>query len=134
MTGLVDANVPRFNQAMVAVLVGLAFVLQWWPLVAVVTGILALTRFAGPHWGLFTQLYLRVIRPRLNGSTETEPAAPPRFAQLLGTVFLGAATGTFLLGWIAVGWVIALAVFVLAALAATTRICVGCIIYERAVG
>ena len=133
MSAQVDVNVPRFNQAMVAGLIAVAFVVQWWPLVALVTVVLALTRFAGPDWGLFTQLYRRAVRPRLRGSVETEPAAPPRFAQLLGTVFLSGATGAFVAGWAVVGWVIALAVFVLAALAATTRLCVGCIIYERAV-
>ena len=133
MTELVDVNVPRFNQAMVAVLVGLGFALEWWPLVAGVAVILGVTRFLGPRWGLFTQLYVRAIRPRLRGPVVTEPAAPPRFAQLLGTVFLASASGLFLLGWHAAGWAVALAVFILAALAATTRICVGCILYERAV-
>ena len=133
MTARVDVNVPRFNQAMVAGLVGLAFVGQWWPLVGAVAAVLAITRLAGPRWGLFTQLYVRLVRPRLAGPIETEPAAPPRFAQLLGTVFLGAATVAFVVDWAVIGWAIALAVFVLAALAATTRICVGCLIYERAV-
>ncbi len=130
---MVDVNIPRFNQAMVAGLIGLAFMLQWWPLVAIVAAVLALTRFAGPRWGLFTQVYLRMIRPRLDRPPETEPAAPPRFAQLLGTGFLGAATVAFSIGWTPVGWGISLVVFVLAALAAATRICVGCLIYDRAV-
>ncbi|MBT8216317.1 MAG: DUF4395 domain-containing protein [Acidimicrobiia bacterium] len=127
----VDVNVPRFNQAMVAALVGIAFVVQWWPLVALTAAVLAVTRFAGPEWGLFTQAYVRLIRPRRDGPTVTETAAPPRFAQLLGTLSLGLATGLFVAGWEAAGWAIALIVFALALLAATTRICVGCLIYER---
>ena len=133
MSARIDVNVPRFNQAMVAALVGIAFVLQWWPLVAGVAVVLGLTRLGGARWGVFTQLYLRLVRPRLKGAIETEPAAPPRFAQLLGAAFLGAATLAFILNWAVVGWAVALVVFVLAALAATTRICVGCLIYERAV-
>lgn len=129
----VDVNVPRFNQAMVAALVGAAFVLQWWPLVAVTAGILGLTRFGGPRLGLFTQAYVQMIRPRLAGPIETEAAAPPRFAQLLGTVFLGASSVLFAVGWPVAAWAVALAVFVLALLAAGTRICLGCMIYERAV-
>lgn len=128
---LVDVNVPRFNQAMVALLVGVAFIIQWWPLVAVTAAVLALTRFGGPSWGLFTQVYVRLIRPRLDGPPVTEAAAPPRFAQLLGTIFLGLATVLFATGWNTAGWAIALTVFALALLAATTRICVGCLIYER---
>lgn len=133
MTARVDANVPRFNQAGVALLTGLAFVLQWWPLVVITAVILAVTRFAGPRYGVFTQLYLRVIRPRLSGDTETEEAAPARFAQLVGTIVLGAASLAFVVGAMTLGWVLTVVVTALAALAAATRICVGCIVYERAV-
>ncbi|MGI9647428.1 MAG: DUF4395 domain-containing protein [Acidimicrobiia bacterium] len=134
MTARVDVNVPRFNQAMVAGLIGVAFVAQWWPLVAVTAAILAATRFGGPAWGLFTQTYLRWIRPRLQGTTITEEAAPPRFAQLIGFLFLLLASVLLGLGWAVAGWTIALLVFALALLAATTRICVGCLIYELATG
>jgi thiosulfate/3-mercaptopyruvate sulfurtransferase len=83
----------------------------------------------GLSTGLFTQLYVRLIRSRLDGPTETEPSAPPRFAQLLGFVFLGIATVLFTAGATTAGWIVT----VLATLAATTRrICVGCIIYDRA--
>ena len=132
MTGRVDVNVPRFNQACVAVLTGIAFVTQWWPLVAFVAVVLALTRFVGPHVGLFTQIYERMLRPRVDGAVETEQSGPPRFAQLLGVVFLGGATVAFVLGSPVLGWVLTLIVTALAALAAATRICVGCVIYDRA--
>lgn len=129
---MVDVNVPRFNQLCVAVLTGLAFVVQWWPLVAIVAAVLALTRFVGPEVGLFTQVYRRLVRPRLTSPPETEPAGPPRFAQLLGVVFLTVATALFVAGAGVAGWIVTLVVTALAALAAATRICVGCLIYERA--
>ena len=132
MTGRVDVNVPRFNQACVAVLTGIAFVTQWWPLVAFVAVVLALTRFVGPQVGLFTQIYVRMLRSRVDGAVETEQSGPPRFAQLLGVVFLGGATVAFVLGSPVLGWVLTLIVTALAALAAATRICVGCVIYDRA--
>jgi len=131
--GRVDVNVPRFNQSMVAGLVAVAFLLQWPPLVAITAVILAVTRFGGARWGLFTQAYVRWVRPRLAGATETESAEPPRFAQLLGVVFLALATGLFAAGWSILAWAIALGVFALALLAATTRICVGCMLYELAI-
>jgi hypothetical protein len=132
---MVDVNVPRFNQLCVAVLTGLAFVVGWWPLVAVVAAILAATRFGGARFGVFTQTYLKVIKPRWgHGDVETEPAAPPRFAQLLGVVFLTVASVLFLLGLDMAGWVVTLIVTALATLAAATKICVGCMIYERAAG
>jgi hypothetical protein len=127
----VDVNIPRFNQAMVALFTGLAFLTQWWPLVAVAAVVLAVTHIAGPHWGLFTQAYVRLIRPRLAGPVETEDAAPPRFSQTLGAVFLGFAVVLFVAGAAVAGWVLTLIVFALAALAATTRIGVGCLLYER---
>ncbi len=130
-TPQVDVNVPRFNQAMVALLTGLAFVAQWWPLVAAVAAVLAVTRVAGPRYGLFTQAYLRVVKPRLPGPVETEEAAPPRFAQTLGALFLGTAAALFAFGFAGAGWALTLIVFALAALAAATRICVGCILYSR---
>ena len=129
----VDVNIPRFNQAVVAVLTGLGFLLQVWPLVAVTFVIISLTRFAGPRYGLSTQVYLRLIRPRLADHTETEWAAPPRFSQLLAVVFLGIATALFLVGAAIAGWAVTLLVFVLATLASTARICVGCILYRRVV-
>jgi hypothetical protein len=129
-TPQVDVNVPRFNQALVAILTGIAFLAQWWPLVGLVAVVLAATRFLGPRYGLFTQTYLRLVRPGLDGPSETEWTAPPRFAQLLGVIFLGAASALFVLGFGVAGWALTLMVTALAALAATTRICVGCMIYE----
>lgn len=131
MKAMVDVNVPRFNQACVAGFTAIAFVLGIWQLVPLVAVVLGLTRFGGPKLGLFTQTYVRLIRPRLDGEITTEPVAPPRFAQLLGFVFLAAASVAFLAGFSTLGWVITLIVTALATLAAATRICVGCILYEQ---
>ena len=133
MTTMIDVNVPRFNQACVAVVTGLAFVLQIWVLVPVLAMLLAATRLGGPQYALFTQVYVRLLRPRLRGPIETEAAEPPRFAQVLGIVFLTAASALFVIGATGPGWIVTLMVTALATLAATTRICVGCMIYERAV-
>jgi len=132
VSGKVDVNVPRFNQACVAALTGFAFVVQAWPIVPVIAAILAITRFAGPRFGVFTQAYVRLVKPRLSGPVVTEPVDPPQFAQLLGVVFLTAASVLFVGGLATAGWVVTLIVTALATLAAMTRICVGCIIYERA--
>ena len=129
----VDVNIPRFNQGWVALLTGVAFVVQWWPLVAVTAAIVAVTRFAGPGFGLFTQLYLRVVRSRLGGPVATEWAAPPRFSQLLAVIFLTAASVLLVTGLTVAGWVITLLVTALATLASAARICVGCIVYEQMV-
>ncbi len=131
----VDVNVPRFNQAIVALLTALGFVFgqQW--LVVATFAILAVSWAAGPTIAPLTQLYTRVVRPRVqpDGPTEFEPAAPPRFAQLIGAVFLGGASFALVAGWETFGWALTLVVTALATLAAATRICIGCILYERAV-
>lgn len=130
----IDVNVPRFSQAMVALLTGLAFVLQQPWLVALTFLLLGAAWLLGPKGSLFAQAYVRWIRPRLQpeGPREFEDARPPRFAQLLGTLVLGLATVAFLGGSPAIGWTLTLVVTALAGLAAATRICVGCLIYEKA--
>ena len=131
----VDVNVPRFNQAVVALLTALGFVFgQPWLIVGTFA-ILAVSWMAGPTVAPPTQLYIRIVRPRVqpDGPYEFEPAAPPRFAQLIGAVILGVASFALVAGWETLGWALTLVVTALATLAAATRICVGCILYERPV-
>ena len=131
----VDVNLPRFNQGMVALLTALGFVFtQPWLIVATFA-ILAVSWTAGPSAAPLTQFYIRVVRPRVqpDGPGEFEPAAPPRFAQLIGAIMLGVASFALIAGWETLGWSLTLIVTALAALAAATRICVGCILYERTV-
>jgi hypothetical protein len=131
----VDVNVPRFNQGVVAALTAIAYLIQAPVLVAITFAILAVSAVGGPAVAPLTQLYTRVIRPRIQpgGPVEYEPARPPRFAQTVGAVFLGLATVSLFGGWTTPGWALTLIVTALAALAATTRLCVGCMIYERVV-
>lgn len=129
----VDINVPRVNQAVTAVLCVLGFVTSSPSLVVAAFVIVALSRLGGPKLAPITQLYVRFIRPRIQpgGPREFEDSRPPAFSQLLGTVFLGAALVALYLGASIVGWTLTLLVASLAGLAATSRICVGCILYER---
>ena len=129
----IDINIPRFNQAIVGGLTAGAFLLQQEWLVLVAFLVLGLSYVGGPAMAPLTQLYVRFIRPRFQpeGPTEFENAAPPRFAQLLGTIFLGGGLVSFVFGAHTLGWVLTLIVMALATLAATTRICVGCIIYTK---
>lgn len=117
---------------MVAILTGIAFLAQLPQLVAAVAVVLSATYLLGPRFGVFTQIYVRWVRPAVDPTPdEFEDARPPRFAQLVGSIFLLAATAAFALSWSVTGWALTLIVAALAALAATTRICVGCIIYEK---
>jgi hypothetical protein len=83
----------------------------------------------GPAYGPVLIAYAKLIRPRLAPPTELEDPRPPRFAATVGVVFLAASTLAFVAGADALGWALALVVAALAALAATTGICVGCELY-----
>jgi Domain of unknown function (DUF4395) len=125
----IDPRGPRFNQAMIATLLFVGFVIDWEPIVAAVAIILALGAALGHRFGPFLALYAYVIRPRLGPPAELEDPRPPRFAATLGVVVLAAAALAFLAGAEVVGWVLALLVAFLAGLSASTGICVGCEIY-----
>ena len=125
----IDARMPRFNQGVLtlALLVGFVFDARWvipaWGIV------LLLSTAGGPRTGPFLLLYRKVIGPRLGPPREIEDPRPPRFAALVGTVFLGAATLALLGDMSGLAWGLSLVVAVLAALAAVTGICVGCEVY-----
>ena len=120
--GVVDSHLPRFSQAVQAVILAVAFVVDARWVVPVMAAILLAAVLGGPQLNLLAHLYRRLPIPR----GDLEPAAPPRFAQALGVVFLTIGTiGLFAArdhttSWWVLGWGPALAVAVLAALAATT--------------
>ncbi len=119
---MVDSHLPRFAQALQALILAIAFLVQTEIVVPIVGVVMGAAAIGGPRWNLFAYLYRGLPIPR----GEPEPAAPPRFSQSLGTVFLGIATiGLYTLreestAWWVVGWGPALAVMLLAAIAAAT--------------
>jgi Domain of unknown function (DUF4395) len=122
----IDPRGPRFNQAVVTLLLLAGFVVDA-PLVVPVVGVVLLAGAAlGPRWGPFLRLYSGVIQPRLGPPAELEDPRPPRFAAAVGAGFLSASTIAFVAGNATAGWALALVVAVLAGLAAATGICVGC--------
>lgn len=125
----IDPRGPRFNQAMVTLLLLVGFVLDVPALVPVVGVVLLAGAALGPRWGPFLRLYSELIRPRLAPPAEVEDPRPPRFAAAVGVAFLAASTVAFLLDNAVVGWTLALVVAVLAGLAAATGVCVGCEIW-----
>jgi hypothetical protein len=126
---VIDARAPRVNQAVVALVCAVALTTGWWGLASLMGLQLAVGLAFGRRWCLSCVFYFEVIQPRL-GEGEIEDARPPRFANILGAVFLGAATifhvaGAHVAGWFLVGLVASLATF-----AALTGICVGCNLYK----
>jgi hypothetical protein len=125
---VIDSRGPRTNQAIVGVGALIAFLLQqeW------IVGLLALQLIVGLTLGrrfcLPCRLWFDVLQPRL-GEGRIEDARVPRFANVIGAVFLTAATALLVLGFASIGWALTLIVAALALLAATTGVCVGCEMY-----
>jgi hypothetical protein len=125
----IDPRGPRFNQAVLATALVVGFLADWRPVAPLFALVLLAGAAFGPRYGPFLALYAKAIRPRLGPPSELEDPRPPRFAAAVGVAFLGAATIAFLAGSTVVGWGLALVVAALAALSATTGVCVGCEIY-----
>ena len=128
-TDVIDARGPRTNQAVIGVLSLLAFLLglEWLP--AVLAAQLAIGLTFGRRFCLPCLLYFEVIQPRF-GEGAIEDSRPPRFANMVGVAFLGAATIAFLAGVPGLGWTLTLIVAALALLAAATGLCMGCEAYK----
>jgi phosphate/sulfate permease len=124
-TAVIDARAPRFNQAVVG-LVSLAAVTvgPWW-LLALLALQLAVGLTFGRRFCLPCVAYFELVQPRV-GEGPLEDARPPRFANLVGVVFLGSASVAFAAGAATLGTALGALVAALALLAATAGFCAGC--------
>jgi hypothetical protein len=126
---VIDSRAPRFNQATIGVLATLAVATGWWW----VLGVLALQLLVGLTLGrrfcLPCLAYFELVQPRV-GEGPLEDARPPRFANLVGAVFLTLATVAYAAGVDWLGAALAGIVAALALLAATTGFCTGCEAYK----
>ena len=128
-TAVIDSRAPRTNQAVIGVLSLVAFLSDAEWLVALLAAQLAIGLTLGRRFCLPCLLYFELIQPRF-GEGPIEDSRPPRFANMVGVAFLGAATLAFLLGASTLGWALALIVSALALLAAITGLCMGCEMYR----
>lgn len=126
---VIDARGPRTLQSTVAIVTALAWLLNAWWLV----GLMALQLIVGLTFGrrycLPCLLWFLVLQPRF-GEGRIEDARVPRFANILGAIFLSLATLLLMLGYSVAGWAITLMVTGLATLASIGGICLGCEIYS----
>jgi Domain of unknown function (DUF4395) len=90
---------------------------------------------ASPATSLPRALYVGVLKPRrlVRPRVRNEDPAPHRFAQLVGGVFLVAASITAAVGQLTVAWTLGWVVIALAFLNFAFDICVGCIVYAQLV-
>lgn len=128
---MVDPRQPRFGQAITGTVVLVGFVAQLPVVLPVIAGILAGASLLGPRANLYAYGFPVFKRAAgLGPPRELEEAAPPRFANTLGFVFLSTASVLhYAAGLTGVAWGLGLVVSALALLAASTGLCVGCELY-----
>jgi hypothetical protein len=126
---VIDSRAPRFNQATIGLLATLAVATGWWWLLGVLGLQLLVGLTLGRRFCLPCLAYFELVQPRFGEGT-LEDARPPRFANLVGAVFLVAATVAHAAGLTTLGSVLGAIVATLALLAAATGFCTGCEAYK----
>ena len=128
---VIDARAPRFNQATIGTLALVAFLADWWPLLALLAGQLVVGLTLGRRFCLPCLAYFEVVQ-RWLGEGPIEDSRSPRFANMVGAAVLGLAALFAGLGFVTVGWALGLLVAALALLAAISGFCLGCEVYRVA--
>ncbi|HEX9712443.1 MAG TPA: DUF4395 domain-containing protein [Actinomycetota bacterium] len=128
---MIDRNGHRWGATISAAVLLIGFVFDVRLLAPIIAVILGISSFFGLRFSVLGLLYRSVKRAfKLTIPVEPEEEMPPRFAQLLGFVFLGLATlGFYVFGSAGLGWTLTLIVAGLQALLGVTGICVGCEMY-----
>ena len=126
---VIDSRAPRFNQATIGLLAALAVATGWWWLLVILAAQLLVGLTFGRRFCVPCIAYFELVQPRF-GEGPLEDARPPRFANLVGAVFLTAATAAYAVGLGALGAILGGLVAALALLAAATGFCTGCEMYK----
>jgi Domain of unknown function (DUF4395) len=126
-----DPRGPRFAAALTTLVLVVVLATGWGWLALAQTAVFAITA-ADPRRGPYALLYRFLVAPRLGPATEREDAAPVRFAQMVGFVFLAVASVGYLAGAPAVGVVFAGFGLLAAFLNAAFGLCLGCEAYLAA--
>lgn len=126
----VDPRAPRFGQLLTAslLLLGVAFRLP--EAVFAVAAVLGTTAASGWRVDIYGGLW-RGFRPAFGPPAGTEPAAPHRFAKLLGAAGTVVASGLLVAGTPTAGYAVAAVVAAAAGLAGATGVCLGCRLYRQ---
>jgi Domain of unknown function (DUF4395) len=126
---VIDSRAPRFNQATIVLVATIAIATGWWWLLGLLAAQLIVGLTIGRQFCLPCLAYFELVQPRF-GEGPLEDARPPRFANLVGAVFLSAATAAYAAGLDTLGLALGGLVTGLALLAAATGFCTGCEAYK----
>lgn len=131
MARMIDRNAHRFGATISMVVLLVAFLFKWDATLPVMAGVLAVGPLFGLRYsplGATYRLIKKTFKLRIPVVPEEEP--PPRFAQLMGLIFLGIATvGLYGLESRAIGWTFGLIVAALQGLLGVSGLCIGCEVY-----
>ena len=130
-TRMIDRNAHRWGAAISAVILIIGYVLDVRVLVPLMAVVLGIGTFMGLRYSPLGATYRFVKKTfKLNIPVVAEDEPPPRFAQLMGFLFLVVGTiGFYVLDNSVVGWTFGIIVAALQTLLGVTGICVGCEVY-----
>ena len=125
----IDPRGPRFGAVITVVVLAVVLITGSAWLLGAQMLVFAAGALAGLRYAPYGIVYRRLVRPRLGPPAQTEPEAPPRFAQGVGMVFaLGGVLG-YASGLTGVGIAFTALALVAAFLDAAFDICLGCQVY-----
>ncbi|MBU2670950.1 DUF4395 domain-containing protein [Actinoplanes bogorensis] len=123
-----DPRGQRFAAAVTSVVLIVVLATGWGWLALAQAVVFAITAY-DPRRGPYAYVFRALLLPRLGPPAEREPAAPVRFAQLVGFSFLAVASVGYLSGLTALGVVCAAFGLLAAFLNAAFGLCLGCEAY-----
>ena len=125
----IDARGPRFSAVITTVVLALALATASVWLLLAQTLVFAVGAIAGMRYAPYGLVYRFLVRPRLDGPTRFEPAAPPRFAQGVGVVFAAIGVIGYAAGVTGIGIAFTALALAAALLNAAFDYCLGCQMY-----
>jgi Domain of unknown function (DUF4395) len=123
-----DPRGQRFAATVTSVVLIVVLATGWGWLALAQAVVFAITAL-DPRRGPYPLIYRALVLPRIGPPAEREPAAPVRFAQLVGFVFLAVASVGYLTGVTALGVTFAAFGLLAAFLNAAFGLCLGCEAY-----
>jgi uncharacterized protein DUF4395 len=123
-----DPRGQRFAATVTSVVLIVVLATGWGWLALAQAVVFAITA-ADPRRGPYSMIFRALVLPRIGPPAEREDAAPVRFAQLVGFVFLSVASLGYLSGATTLGVVFAAFGLLAAFLNAAFGLCLGCEAY-----
>jgi len=125
----VDHSAIKTNQATIILLLLLAFIINYYPLVAFIALVMTIGTIIGKPG--FAFLYFKILKPLkwLKPEVVQDNPEPHRFAQDFGATVLIFSSLSLALGNITLGWGLAWLVIFLAGLNLFAGFCAGCAVY-----